>query len=189
LLNQFGLAEGSAAKKLSAGLAGHRVCRKIQDAVTAAKTALRNFSMPFKKIMVAVVGGTILVTGFALLVLPGPAFVVIPVGLAVLATEFVWARRWLKRARGMVNKRKARRTTRALAVTCRRRWERWRQWFARWRRTPAPRAESKEINGPNGAGRKTDTSSDSDLGQEGPASSGGSPAPEPPGCPAGPRTR
>jgi len=34
--------------------------------------------------------------GIALLVLPGPAVVVIPVGLAILATEFAWARRWLK---------------------------------------------------------------------------------------------
>jgi tellurite resistance protein TerC len=37
--------------------------------------------------------------GVALLVLPGPAFVVIPVGLAILATEYAWARRWLRKAR------------------------------------------------------------------------------------------
>jgi hypothetical protein len=37
-------------------------------------------------------------TGVALLVLPGPAFVVIPVGLAILATEYAWARRWLRKA-------------------------------------------------------------------------------------------
>lgn len=80
--------------------------------------------MPFRKIIVTVVGGTILVFGLALLVLPGPAFVVIPIGLAVLATEFVWARRWLRRAKGMVNQRKARRTTRAVWVTCRRKWDR-----------------------------------------------------------------
>ena len=42
----------------------------------------------------AVVGGTVLLVGVAMLVLPGPAFVVIPLGLAILATEFVWAR-WL----------------------------------------------------------------------------------------------
>ncbi len=39
---------------------------------------------------VGVIGGTILLIGVALIVLPGPAFVVIPVGLAVLATEFLW---------------------------------------------------------------------------------------------------
>lgn len=52
-----------------------------------------------RKIVVAVIGGTVVLFGVALLVLPGPAFVVIPVGLAILATEFVWARRWLKRVR------------------------------------------------------------------------------------------
>lgn len=40
--------------------------------------------------------------GLALLVLPGPALVVIPLGLAILATEFFWARRWLKRARELL---------------------------------------------------------------------------------------
>jgi len=39
---------------------------------------------------------TVLLIGVALLVLPGPAFVVIPVGLAILATEYAWARRWLR---------------------------------------------------------------------------------------------
>ena len=38
-------------------------------------------------------GGAVLLVGMALLVLPGPAFVVIPAGLAILATEFEWARR------------------------------------------------------------------------------------------------
>jgi tellurite resistance protein TerC len=52
-----------------------------------------------RRVIVSVVGATILVIGIARLVLPGPAFVVIPVGLAILATEYAWARRWLKKAR------------------------------------------------------------------------------------------
>ena len=52
-----------------------------------------------KRVMVSVVGATVLLIGIALLVLPGPAFVVIPVGLAILATEYAWARRWLRKAR------------------------------------------------------------------------------------------
>ena len=52
-----------------------------------------------KRVIVSVVGATVLLIGVALLVLPGPAFIVIPVGLAILATEYAWARRWLKRAR------------------------------------------------------------------------------------------
>ncbi len=46
--------------------------------------------------MTAVIGITVLLIGIALLVLPGPAVVVIPIGLAILATEFAWARRWLR---------------------------------------------------------------------------------------------
>src|SRR5438552_18146684 len=52
-----------------------------------------------RRVIVTVIGATVLLIGVALLVLPGPAFVVIPVGLAILATEYAWARRWLKRAR------------------------------------------------------------------------------------------
>jgi uncharacterized protein (TIGR02611 family) len=52
-----------------------------------------------KRIVVAVIGGTVLLVGVALIVLPGPAFLVIPAGLAILALEFAWARRWLKKAR------------------------------------------------------------------------------------------
>jgi tellurite resistance protein TerC len=50
-----------------------------------------------RRIAVAVVGGTVLAIGVALIVLPGPAMVVIPVGLAILGAEFAWARRWLRR--------------------------------------------------------------------------------------------
>ena len=56
-----------------------------------------------KRVIVSVVGETVLLIGVALLVLPGPAFIVIPVGLAILATEYAWARRWLKRARRMAS--------------------------------------------------------------------------------------
>ncbi len=48
-----------------------------------------------KRLVVTVIGFTILAAGIAMIVLPGPAIVVIPVGLAVLATEFIWARRLL----------------------------------------------------------------------------------------------
>lgn len=52
-----------------------------------------------RRVIVSVVGATVLLIGVALLVLPGPAFIVIPVGLAILATEYAWARRWLKKVR------------------------------------------------------------------------------------------
>jgi tellurite resistance protein TerC len=49
-----------------------------------------------RRIIISIVGMSVLLFGVALLVLPGPAFVVIPVGLAILATEYAWARRWLR---------------------------------------------------------------------------------------------
>ena len=52
-----------------------------------------------RKVMVLIVGGTVLLIGIALLVLPGPAFIVIPAGLAILALEFALARRWLDKAK------------------------------------------------------------------------------------------
>ena len=47
-----------------------------------------------KKCMVAVMGGTVLLIGIIMIVTPGPAIVVIPIGLGILATEFAWARHY-----------------------------------------------------------------------------------------------
>ncbi len=48
-----------------------------------------------RKVAILIVGSAVTLFGVALLVLPGPAFIVIPAGLAILALEFSWARRWL----------------------------------------------------------------------------------------------
>ena len=62
---------------------------------------------PFvRRMIIGVIGGTILIVGIFMIVLPGPAVVVIPIGLAVLATEFVWARLWLRRVRKLFKKAK-----------------------------------------------------------------------------------
>lgn len=55
-----------------------------------------------RRIIVAVAGGSVVLFGITLLVLPGPAFVVIPVGLGILSFEFVWARRWLAKLKRKV---------------------------------------------------------------------------------------
>ena len=47
-----------------------------------------------RKILIALMGGTVLLIGVVMIVTPGPAIVVIPIGLAILATEFAWARRY-----------------------------------------------------------------------------------------------
>src|SRR5271170_6178497 len=59
----------------------------------------------FKRMMIFVVGGTVLAIGMAMIVLPGPAFIVIPAGLAILAIEFAWARHWLRSARAILPRR------------------------------------------------------------------------------------
>jgi len=50
-----------------------------------------------RRLVVSVIGGTIVLIGLAMLVLPGPAIAVIPLGLAILGTEFAWAKRLLRR--------------------------------------------------------------------------------------------
>jgi uncharacterized protein (TIGR02611 family) len=52
-----------------------------------------------KRIAIGIVGGSVLVVGVCMIVLPGPAFVFIPVGLGILGLEFAWARSWLKKAK------------------------------------------------------------------------------------------
>lgn len=50
------------------------------------------------RIMVATAGFLVLFAGIAMLFLPGPAILVIPIGLAILSLEFVWAERLLEKA-------------------------------------------------------------------------------------------
>ena len=57
-----------------------------------------------KKFFIALIGGTIVLLGVLFLVLPGPGLLLIAAGLAILATEFIWARRALRNAKGAVAK-------------------------------------------------------------------------------------
>ncbi len=52
-----------------------------------------------RRCVIAFVGSTVVVIGIAMIVLPGPAVIVIPAGLAILAIEFECARRWLHSVR------------------------------------------------------------------------------------------
>jgi len=53
----------------------------------------------WRRVIVFFAGGVTLIIGLVMLVLPGPAIIFIPLGLAILATEFRWARKWLATAR------------------------------------------------------------------------------------------
>jgi uncharacterized protein (TIGR02611 family) len=78
------------------------------------------------RLMFVLVGMLVLGAGVAMLVTPGPAFVVIPIGLAILSLEFAWAERLLEKAliKGEEAKRKASEATRTqkvlsgLAIAC-----------------------------------------------------------------------
>jgi len=61
-----------------------------------------------KRIVVAIVGFTVLLLGVVMIVLPGPAFIIIPLGLAILATEFVWAQKLLTKAKAYFDKQRQR---------------------------------------------------------------------------------
>ncbi len=88
-------------------------------------------NLPFRqlrKLVILILGGSVLLVGVILLVAPGPAFLVIPAGLAILAIEFEWARRLLKKARVFYEsqteawKRKPENQCRAVFVTAQGTW-------------------------------------------------------------------
>ncbi|MCG8371414.1 MAG: PGPGW domain-containing protein [Proteobacteria bacterium] len=58
-----------------------------------------------RRIVIGVVGATVLLIGVVMLVTPGPALVVIPVGLVILSIEFAWARAWLRKLREYISTR------------------------------------------------------------------------------------
>jgi tellurite resistance protein TerC len=67
------------------------------------KDYFKKFTKPPKNATAAqrlfrkIIGFTVLGLGIVMMIAPGPAIVVIPVGLAILATEYTWARRYLKK--------------------------------------------------------------------------------------------
>ena len=56
-----------------------------------------------RRIAITIVGATVLLIGVVMIVTPGPALVLIPVGLAILGLEFAWARLWLRRLREKIS--------------------------------------------------------------------------------------
>ncbi|MBC8094958.1 MAG: PGPGW domain-containing protein [Akkermansiaceae bacterium] len=81
-----------------------------KDFLSKVRHALRldELSPGVRKLIVGIVGGLVLLAGLALIFLPGPAFVVIPLGLAILASEFAWAKYYLEKARDWYQRTRAR---------------------------------------------------------------------------------
>lgn len=57
-----------------------------------------------KRIIIIVVGFTVLLLGVIMIVLPGPAILIIPLGLAILAGEFMWAKKLLVKVKKGVDR-------------------------------------------------------------------------------------
>ena len=76
---------------------------------------LRWIPTPVRRVLALVIGGTVVLIGIIMFVTPGPAIIVIPLGVAILAVEFVWAKRWL---------RKIRRTAKSVRGRMKERWTR-----------------------------------------------------------------
>ena len=56
-----------------------------------------------KKLVIFLIGISVLLIGCVLFFTPGPAIVVIPIGLGILATEFIWAKKLLKKFKEKVD--------------------------------------------------------------------------------------
>lgn len=72
-----------------------------------------------RQIVVAIIGGTLLLGGVVMLVTPGPGIALMLAGLAILAIEFTWARIWLRKLKESVGP-----DSRQAAQKS---WTRWRQ--------------------------------------------------------------
>ncbi len=98
-----------------------KLVRKLRERQVEHKQRGRLYRWAFVLLGIAVLG-----IGIAMLALPGPAFVVIPIGLAILSLEFAWAEHLLEKAliKGEEAKRKASEASRGqkilsgLAIAC-----------------------------------------------------------------------
>ena len=50
-----------------------------------------------KRVIKTVIGFTVVILGGVMVLLPGPGLLIIVLGLAILGTEFVWAKKLIKR--------------------------------------------------------------------------------------------
>jgi uncharacterized protein (TIGR02611 family) len=71
--------------------------QRIRDNLTERRAAHGERHLMFR-ILFALAGTAVTLAGIVMLVTPGPAFILIPLGLAMLALEFTWAERLLDRA-------------------------------------------------------------------------------------------
>lgn len=66
---------------------------------------MRSTYLTLRKTLVLIGGISVVIVGIVMIVTPGPAIIVIPAGIALLATEFLWARRLLDRLKETIASR------------------------------------------------------------------------------------
>jgi len=59
-----------------------------------------------RRIFIAIAGTTVLLIGVVMIFLPGPAILIIPAGLGILATEFIWAKVLLNKMKEKIFRKK-----------------------------------------------------------------------------------
>jgi hypothetical protein len=70
-----------------------------------------------RRFLIGTIGFSIVLIGLVMIVLPGPAFIILPLGLAILASEFAWARRVWRRGQILVLRVRRKPVSRAAAET------------------------------------------------------------------------
>jgi len=57
-----------------------------------------------KKIIISIVGGILLIIGIIMIIVPGPAYLIIPAGLGILGTEYQWAKQMHEKVKKILKK-------------------------------------------------------------------------------------
>lgn len=57
-----------------------------------------------RRFLIGTIGFSIVLIGLVMIVLPGPAIIIVPLGFAILASEFAWARRVWRRGTILVSR-------------------------------------------------------------------------------------
>ena len=57
-----------------------------------------------RRFLIGTIGFSVVLIGLVMIVLPGPAILIVPLGFAILASEFAWARRVWRRGTILVSR-------------------------------------------------------------------------------------
>jgi len=70
-----------------------------------------------RRFLIGTIGFSVLLIGLVMIVLPGPAILIVPLGVAILASEFAWARRVWRRGQILVSRVRGKSVPRELIET------------------------------------------------------------------------